>query len=198
MELHAIRHAESTAQTGEGDWLDPDLTALGERQARAAADYFSDKKYELALVSPVRRARRTFELASPWADHARFDSRLVECTLDRGPGYDYREILPYPTPGSAEADSADMWTAPAGERIASLLQELRGLPLERVLLVAHNGILNVLRSHITGSPILGEPGFDDLVGEYQTKNTGIHGFSVGAGPADDRLLFWNRPASSLA
>jgi broad specificity phosphatase PhoE len=198
MELQAIRHAESTAQTGEGDWLDPDLTAFGERQARDAADYFSDKEFDLALVSPLRRARRTFELASPRADHARFDSRLVECTLDRGPGYDYREILPYPTPGSADADTADMWTAPAGERIASLLQELRGLPLERVLLVAHNGILNVLRSHITGSPILGEPGFDDLVGAYQTKNTGIHGFYVGAGFADDRLLFWNRPASPLA
>lgn len=197
MELHAIRHAESTAQTGEGDWLDPDLSPFGERQARAAAAYFSDKAYDLVLVSPLRRARRTFELASPRADETRFDSRLVECTLDRGPGYDYRELLPYPTPPSAEADSADLWTAPAGERIGSLLQELRGLPLERVLLVAHNGILNVLRSHIAGTPILGEPGFDELVGAYQTDNTGIHGFFVGRSSAEDRLHFWNRPASPL-
>lgn len=197
MELQAIRHAQSTAQTGGDDWLDPDLTALGERQARAAADYFSDKEFDLALISPLRRARRTFELASPKAGHARFDSRLVECTLDRGPGYDYREILPYSTPGSAEADTEDMWTAPAGERIASLLQELRGLSLERVLLVAHNGILNVLRSHIAGSPIPGEPGLDDLLRAHQTDNTGVHGFFIGVTPAEDRLLFWNRPASPL-
>lgn len=197
MELYGIRHAESTAQTGEGDWLDPDLSAFGDRQARASADYFSDKKYDLVLVSPLRRARRTFELLSPKADHARFDSRLVECTLDRGPGYDYRELLPYPTPGTAEADTADKWTAPAGERIASLLRDLRGLPVARVLLVAHNGILNVLRSHIAGRPIFGEPGFEDLVGAYQTDNTGIHGFIVGEVPTEDRLLFWNRPTSPL-
>lgn len=197
MELHAIRHAESTGQTGEGDWLDPDLSAFGERQARAAADYFSDRTYDLALVSPLRRARRTFELADPPADRARFDSRLVECTLDRGPGYDYRELLPYQTPGYAEADPANMWTAPAGERIASLLEELRSSSLERVLLVAHNGILNVLRSHITGTPITGEPDFDDFVGAYQTDNTAVHGFWVAPRPEEDRLLFWNKPASAL-
>ncbi len=197
MELYTLRHAESTAQTGEGEWLDPDLSAFGERQAAAAAGFFSDKAFDLALVSPLRRARRTFELASPKVLKARFDSRLVECTLDRGPGYDYRAVLPYETPDSAEADTANMWTAPAGRRVASLLEELRRLSSERVLLVAHTGLLNVLRSHLVGDPILGEPTYEDMMKAHHTDNTAVHCFLLGKTRSEDQLVFWNRPTNSI-
>ncbi len=197
MELYTIRHAQSTAQTGEGEWLDPDLSAFGERQAAAAAGFFTDKAFDLALISPLRRARRTFELSSPTVEVARFDSRLVECTLDRGPGYDYRAVLPYETPDTAEPDTADMWTEPAGRRIASLLETLRQHSAERVLLVAHTGILNVLRSHLVGDPIVGEPTLEGMMSAHHTDNTAVHCFVVGKTHTEDRLVFWNRRTNSL-
>ena len=195
VDLYAMRHAESMAQTGEAEWLDPDLSALGETQARRAASYFQQLRFELILLSPLRRARRTYELSRPLGNVVRFDSRLVECTLDRGPGYDYRELLPYQTPDYAEADAGDMWTAPAGQRVASLLTDLRFLESRRVLLIAHNGLLNVLRSHVIGKPITGEPSVHMPGDGLRTDNAGICRFSIGSGSHEDKVIFWNRPTA---
>lgn len=197
IDLYAMRHAESMAQTGEAEWLDPDLSAFGEEQARAATSYFQDRSFDLILLSPLRRARRTYELSGPRAKTVRFDSRLVECTLDRGPGYDYRELLPYDTPDYAEADQSDMWTVPAGQRVASLLTDLRQLTNNSVLLVAHNGFLNVLRSHIIGRPIMGEPSVHMPLDGLPTDNTGISRFLIDPSQQGDRVIFWNQPTTTL-
>lgn len=194
-ELTMIRHAQSKAQTGEQSWLDPELSDLGDRQARHVAAFFSDKQYDLAIVSPLRRARTTFELARIRARTIRFDSRLVEATLGRGPGYDYREILPYTTPEYGESDSADMWNAPAGVRVASLLSELRGTD-GRVILVGHCGIFHVIRAYLCGDPIEGEPVFTEELRPLLMDNVALSTAELGTSPRKDRIMEWNRPILS--
>ncbi len=194
-ELTLIRHAQSKAQTGEQAWLDPELSDLGRQQARRVAGFFSGTQYDLAIVSPLRRARTTFELARIRAHEIRFDSRLVEVTLGRGPGYDYREILPYTTPTYGTADAADMWNAPAGVRAASLLSELRGFP-GRVIMVGHCGIFHVVRAYLSGDPIEGEPVFTEELRSILMDNVALSTAEVGVSPRKDRILEWNRPILS--
>lgn len=194
-ELTMIRHAQSKAQTGEQPWLDPELSDLGLHQARRVAGFFSGRQYDLAIVSPLLRARTTFELARIRARKIRFDSRLVEVTLGRGPGYDYREILPYKTPTYGTPDDADMWNLPAGVRVASLLSELRGTP-GRVIMVGHCGIFHVLRAYLNGDPIEGEPMFTEELRPILMDNVGLSTAELGASPRKDRILQWNRPILS--
>ena len=192
-ELTLLRHAQSKAQTGEQPWLDPDLSEFGQRQARSLNNAFSDRRFKLAVISPLLRTRRTFELARIRAERIQFDSRLVEVTLNRGRGYDYRTILPYPTPGYGEPDVAEMWTSAAGIRVASLLAELRGRT-ESVLLVGHCGIFHVMRLYLSGDPIDGEPVVDESVRSKLMDNAAISTAELGTTPRGDRIVEWNRPA----
>ncbi len=191
-ELTLIRHAQSRAQTGEEPWLDPDLTPLGQRQARAAATYFSGNRFDLTIVSPLLRARKTFELMRVRTTEIQFDARLVEVTLNRGPGYDYRALLPYLTPSYGRPDQSDMWLAPAGRRVASLLAELRGFP-GRVLMVGHCGTFHVIRHYLLGDPIDGEPMFDRAARALIMDNVALTTARLGASPRHDAVLQWNQP-----
>jgi broad specificity phosphatase PhoE len=62
--LFLIRHGESTANSGEDDCVDAGLSARGIEQARELAGQFG-----LAVLSPLRRARQTWELSSMQADY---------------------------------------------------------------------------------------------------------------------------------
>ena len=195
-EIHLVRHAQSLAQTGEAPWLDPDLSELGTRQARALGTVLGNARYALTILSPLLRARRTFELARLRTEEIRFDSRLVEVTLNRGKGYDYREILPYATPGYGEPDAVDMWTAAAGVRVASLLSELRGVR-GPVLMIAHCGLLHVVRHYLSGDPIDGEPILNDFVRQQLMNNVALSTAELGATPRGDRIVEWNRTIVDL-
>lgn len=195
-EIHLVRHAQSLAQTGEAPWLDPDLSELGKRQARALGPVLGDTRYALTILSPLLRARRTFELARLRTEEIRFDSRLVEVTLNRGKGYDYREILPYSTPGYGAPDTVDMWNAAAGVRVASLLSELRGT-VGPVLIIAHCGLLHVVRHYLNGDPIDGEPILNDFVRQQLMNNVALSTAELGATPRGDRIVEWNRTIVDL-
>jgi len=62
MELYLVRHAESAGNTGLSDGPDPELTDLGIRQARAAAERLADLGLEVLFCSPLRRALQTAEI----------------------------------------------------------------------------------------------------------------------------------------
>lgn len=59
MSVFLLRHGESTANSGEDDCIDAGLSAKGVEQARAVVG-----RFDLAVVSPLRRAQQTLELSA--------------------------------------------------------------------------------------------------------------------------------------
>jgi probable phosphoglycerate mutase len=125
---------------------DVPLTALGEVQARELGRRLADQTFALVLVSPLRRARRTCELAG-FADAAEVDADLLE--LDYG---DYEGL----TTAEIRADRPE-WTiwdgpCPGGEtlddvarRADRVIDRVRTLgPEADVALFAHGHVLRVL------------------------------------------------------
>ncbi len=60
MYLFLVRHAQARRDQGS----DPDLTEVGERQAKLVGNRLSDQGIEMLLCSPLRRALRTAEIIS--------------------------------------------------------------------------------------------------------------------------------------
>ena len=101
-----VRHGQSRSQTGESDdHLDPELSDLGVEQARRLVAPLRELPLDAVLISPLRRARQTWQLSQVEADHVEFDSRLIES--DWGLPDRYAPILPVTTPDIALPDRQD-------------------------------------------------------------------------------------------
>lgn len=148
------RHAESVAAAQglvAGSW-DVPLTALGERQARSAAEALSGIGIARVLTSDLARARQTAAaIAVP-----------RELEVEIMPGLRERAWGPYEggpddarPPGVLDPPGAEPWAAFAA-RVASALVGVTGSG--PVLIVAHRGIYRVLMSSF-GRPHAG-PGMD--------------------------------------
>lgn len=61
MDLLLLRHAQPAWSQQRRSQVDPGLTALGTRQARAAADRLAEIRLDRVLVSTARRAQQTAE-----------------------------------------------------------------------------------------------------------------------------------------
>ncbi len=142
-----VRHGE-TAWSRSGQHTgrtDIPLTAEGERQARAVAGWVGGRQFDLVLVSPRRRARRTAELAGlePFA----VDPDLVEWDygdLEGRTSDDIRTELPDwsiwrgPWPGGETADAV-------GARADRLIRRLRAEPAgAQIAVVGHGHFSRVL------------------------------------------------------
>jgi len=189
--LFLVRHGQSRNQIGQEGWLDPDLSEEGIRQAERIRSYFAERTYELIISSPLTRARRTFNLSGARADRCEFDSRLVECAMHDTEEYDYRRLLPYPTPDYAEPDRFNMWKVPSGERIESLLADIRQRPEQQILLFGHCAIFYVLLQHVEGNFLKGEPEFSDEGRRLLMDNTALSELVIGESPEQDRVVRWN-------
>ncbi|MBN1672062.1 MAG: histidine phosphatase family protein [Kiritimatiellae bacterium] len=150
---HAVgRHADSlpafirTYHESE-DRKDAPLTALGEDQARTLAGVFDGQCFDSAHVSPLRRARRTFALASVTVRRAPYDTRLIE--IDWEPGF-YEGFAPGELPDIAEPDRHDAWSVPAWERASAFLEEVLASDDELILAVTHQGICRHLAGVFMG------------------------------------------------
>ena len=89
-----VRHGQST-WNADGRWqgqADPPLSALGEAQARAAADALPD--VDLVVASDLARARETAEIivTARQLDGVRLDARLRERDSGDWTGYTREEI----------------------------------------------------------------------------------------------------------
>ncbi|MFL5817431.1 MAG: histidine phosphatase family protein [Conexibacter sp.] len=113
-ELWLARHGEtewslSGRHTGR---TDVPLTARGEQQAAALGDRLRGVGFALVLASPLKRARRTAELAG-FGDALEFDSDLVEVDYGEYEGLTTAEI-------HRSRPDWDLWRdgCPGGETIA--------------------------------------------------------------------------------
>lgn len=166
-----LRHGE-TAHTVEKRFsgfggADPELTALGERQAAAAADRLAAERLgagdgiDAVVSSPMRRARQTADAA---ASVLELDVREVEgfreCAFGDWEGLTFAEVREG-WPGELAAWLADPTAAPpGGESFADVRRRVlvaRDKLLARyaasaVLVVAHVTPIKVLVSDALGAP----------------------------------------------
>lgn len=151
-EIYLIRHSE-TAWTLSGQHTgrtDIPLTARGERDAHALGARLQGLGFAQVLTSPLRRARRTGELAGFGAS-AQTDSDLTEWDYGAYEGRrtaDIRRERPdwrLFEDGCPNGESASA----VGVRADRVIGRIRALP-GNVLLFAHRDILRVLAARWVG------------------------------------------------
>ncbi len=179
-----VRHGESKAQTGETeDGRDPELSKRGRKQARRLEEPLGAIPFETILVSPLTRARQTYELAGARAGHAEFDSRLAEANWGM-PDY-YAGILPVITPAELAApDRHNAWRESAETRAENLVLELMARGEQDILLFGHWGIFTRVFLAFCGMPV------DDWGFQAVMDNTAI---SLLESDAEGRryIRYWN-------
>lgn len=177
VEIVLIRHAQPEWEPGGRAVDDPGLTLLGREQAKLAAEWLADIRFDAFYVSPLRRVRET---AQPIADALGLEpevhSWLAELKLPSMEGFTAQQVQAFFR--EANARQLDAWWdgMPGGESfrhfyervsggIESLLQgdhalgihEVSGHRLwqvpdrdKRILIAAHEGTNAVLISHLLG------------------------------------------------
>ncbi|MGV9382730.1 histidine phosphatase family protein [Nonomuraea sp. NPDC003707] len=192
-EMLLLRHGETEwSKAGQHTGrTDLPLTEHGEDQARALAPLIKGQSFDLVLVSPAQRARRTAELAGltdyevnpdlwEW-DYGGYEGITTPEIRESHPGwYLWRDGV---IPGDAEhpGESAEQVAARA-DRVIEQARKAGG----RVALVAHGHFLRVLAARWLG---LGPE-----EGRLLKLDTGTYS-RLGFEHAEPVLLTWNAPIS---
>ena len=154
-----LRHGESTgnAQSRWQGQSDYPLTDLGRAQARALAERWKSEnvKFDLAITSPLARAKETAEIiASTLNVKIEIDPIWLERDIGEMEGLTAEEVRqrpqpPYVTPyDSIGGDGEGDWQLylRAGRALHGLLRR----PAGSYLVVSHGGMLNQLMHAIVG------------------------------------------------
>lgn len=150
----AVRHGETEwSRSGQHTGTtDIDLTAAGEEQARHLGARLAGAKPDLVLVSPLRRAWRTAELAGlvpyevvddlrEW-DYGEMEGRTTADIQRRLPGW---TIWDGPWPGGERPEEV----AARADRV--IARVLAAAPARQVAVVAHGHLLRVLAARWLGA-----------------------------------------------
>jgi len=178
-ELIVIRHGETDSNREhrfQGQ-LDVPLNETGRLQAERLAERLADEPVDAAWVSDLQRARQT---AAPWATRRaltlRADARWREQSFGEIEGMKVHTLhVEHPELWSRWAEHDADFGLPGGEsarqfhaRILAALQALgEAHPRERVLLVTHGGVLDMLWRRVHALPLSGPR-------ECDIPNTGIN------------------------
>jgi broad specificity phosphatase PhoE len=180
-----LRHAESKAQTEEEYGFDTGLSRRGEKQAERLRKVFNKSIFDKIYISPLKRARETFERSGVKCGNIEFDSRIVE----ELPGDAYSAILPYPAlPGYGKADSHDAWLINARQRARCFLNELHTIKERHILVLSHSGFFNhLLTLFLPEHEIESSEKFKYC----RISNAGISVLYIDSNIKSDTLLSWN-------
>ncbi|WP_336210328.1 histidine phosphatase family protein [Nonomuraea sp. LPB2021202275-12-8] len=194
-EMVLLRHGETEwSKSGRHTGLtDVPLTGHGEEQARALAPLVKERPFDLALVSPAQRARRTAELAGlsghevdpdlwEW-DYGGYEGVTTPEIRQTRPGwYLWRDGVP---PGDADhpGESAEQVGARA-DRVIARARQASG----RVALVAHGHFLRVLTARWLGLP--------PQDGRYFKLDTGTYS-RLAFEHGEPVIATWNAPVNRL-
>ena len=185
--LWLVRHSMSQAQTGEGGGLDSDLTEHGRIQAERLVSVLAGACFDIAFLSPLLRARRTFELSQARAGQVQFDSRLVECSY----GHSYASLLPYHTPDYGQPDKEQAWDEPIGLRLKQFVADLREAPGERFLILGHWAYFSLLGQHLLGQEQLSDPFAGETQHSLFMDNAAVSRVGLDYERYGDVILQWN-------
>ena len=145
-----VRHGQSQAQTEEDDdWRNPALSALGERQAARLGGPLRDMEFDRILISPMRRATKTFELSQAKGRVMEIDTRVAES--DWGQPNCYESLLPLAVPGFAQPDRHNALLKGVEERVLDLLVDLLSETEGAILLFGHWGIFSLFLRRFVGA-----------------------------------------------
>lgn len=187
-EILLIRHGETTwsASHRHTSYTDLELTADGERQARALASMLSGRRFCRVLSSPRQRALRTAHLAGLQVDAV--DPDLAEWDYGEYEGRTTADIHEDQPHWNIWTDGCPGGESPAqvGERLDRVLARVAPL-LERgsVALIGHAHSLRVLGARWIGLP----PSAGGLL-RLDTATVSVLGHEHGRGV----ILRWNQPA----
>lgn len=152
-EIWLVRHGETewTVTKQHTGRTDIELTAAGEEDARALAPALANQRFAAVLTSPLKRARRTAELAG--FPDAVVDPRLVELDYGEYEGRTSAEIRKQRpdwllwrdgTPGGESMDDA-------GRRADSVLADVTTIDGD-VLLFGHGHFSRIMGARLLGLP----------------------------------------------
>ncbi len=153
MELIVIRHGRPERQENALDGADPPLTDVGNRQARAMAEWMKAEHLDSIYVSPMVRARQT---CAPLEAAFGFEATVVDGVreFDAGdPSYiPYEELK---QDRAAWEKMVDEWeTADRSEFVAEVVDALNGIVSnnrgKRVAVVCHGGVINAYAADVMG------------------------------------------------
>ncbi|MEU4534561.1 histidine phosphatase family protein [Streptosporangium sp. NPDC023825] len=190
-QMTLLRHGETEwSRDGRHTGLtDLPLTAKGEDQARALAPLIAGRTFDLALVSPARRARDTAELAGIGApeiepdlwewDYGGYEGVTTATIRESRPGwYLWRDGV-VPGDSGHPGESAEQVGARA-DRVIARARAVEG----DVVVVAHGHYLRVLCARW-----LGLPPRDGRLFRLDTGTYSRLGFEHG----EPVVLAWNAP-----
>ena len=149
--LYLVRHGDtewSPFRRLAGSRTDLDLTAAGEATARRVGERLAGIHFDRIITSPLRRARRTAELAGFTAE---IDPRVRELDFGDYEGKTIAEIrttrpgYTYLADGCPNGETA----AELGARVDSVLAELT---TGTTLIIAHSVLLRVMTARYLGLP----------------------------------------------
>ena len=162
-ELLIVRHGESewNAVGRWQGWADPPLTPAGEEQAAAAIEPLRGLGLEAVAASDLLRARRTAEILAAGLElgAVHVDEGLRERNVGDFTGLT-REEIDARWPGIlAEWRAGRVQQAPNGEGAEFLERVLAALDRladrfagQKVLVVAHGGLIRTVHRHLGGEP----------------------------------------------
>ena len=171
-----LRHGESVGNA-ESRWQgqsDYPLTTKGRAQARALAERWKSEtiRFDLAIASPLGRARETAEIvASAVGMNLELDPIWMERDIGEMEGLTADEVRQMPQPpfttpyDSVGGDGEGDWELflRAGQALHALLRRTPGM----YLIVSHGGMLNQLMHAIVGVP----PHLDPSGVRFRFENT---------------------------
>jgi broad specificity phosphatase PhoE len=147
-----VRHGETEwSLSGQHTGLtDIPLTSEGERKAQALRDRFKGVTFDRVLASPLRRARRTCELAG-FGAAAEVDPDLVEWNYGDYEGRTSKEILAIRPGWRLFRDGCPNGEQPAdvGQRADRVIARLRARD-DRAIIFSSGHILRVLAARWLG------------------------------------------------
>jgi len=160
--LLLIRHGlvEEAEQGRFVGRTDPPLSAEGRRQAAALADLLAGLQGARLMVSPLRRACQTAEIAlGPGRPYA-LDEALREIDFGRWEGKRFGEIAAEDPQRVADwAALTDDFAFPEGEalrdfraRVTAATGRMFDDPAETVVAFTHGGVIRLAVCHILGLP----------------------------------------------
>ena len=128
------------------------LNERGEEQARRVSQRVKEWSPEIVLSSPLLRALKTAEIASGWnKEQIKLDPNLCEISFGAWEGCSTRELKNQGELFSRWAQEPFSVPVPEAElesdillRAQKVVDGLKGLPQERILVVSHGGTLRAL------------------------------------------------------
>ncbi|BBH70540.1 phosphoglycerate mutase [Actinoplanes sp. OR16] len=183
-EIVLIRHGQTewSANGRHTSYTDLELTAEGERQARAVAGRLAGRSFAAVLSSPRKRALRTAELAGLTVTEVTED--LAEWNYGEYEGITTKQIHETRPDWSLWTDGGPGGESPEeiGTRIDRVLAKAREFDGD-VALVAHGHALRVVGARWIGLP----PSAGGLL-KLDTGTLSALGFEHGVDPV---LNYWN-------